>query len=466
MIVYCFSEIDADNIFDDACITAIRSIKCFPKMPIHLKAKRSIIIKNLDDMFKGVNSDDIKKEINTSNTELVIVDVFKFSNSRMMKITCINQEVANIILKDGLKMFNLSLHPIDMEREQFHDIKICYKCYALDNHFAEECMQSAEYKICSNCSKTDHTYRDCTSTVKCCINCHGPHSTLSFACQKRKDIIKNIRTNQASNSRTYSMVTRSSDESNAKLNQKIGDVATIPKLDSTIINDNIIKSIMCLFVSAMKKKECSGSFETTLRELQTINKVPDFELGDVELSPNTILNFTNNIKETSDIKLDEKLNEEVMNLSVNGMRAESIDVRSEREESIGLVVPSTSEAVSSMGGAPSTSTALSSVGVTPSTSTAVSSMGGTRRKNASPRRQDFSAANFKLFKNKPLKLNLDNFKKHFYDGNLTLKNDIGISQEQCVEYLLKNPIECKRAITSAKLKDDRSLRSGNVSNMS
>ena len=65
-----------------------------------------------------------------------------------------------------------------------------------------------------------------------------------------------------------------------------------------------------------------------------------------------------------------------------------------------------------------------------------------------------------------MKLNLDNFKKHFYDGNLTLKNDIGISQEQCVEYLLKNPIECKKAITSAKLKDDRSLRSGNVSNMS
>ena len=33
---------------------------------------RSIIIKNLDDLFKDVNSDDIKKEINILITELVI----------------------------------------------------------------------------------------------------------------------------------------------------------------------------------------------------------------------------------------------------------------------------------------------------------------------------------------------------------------------------------------------------------
>ena len=47
----------------------------------------------------------------------------------MMKITCMNQEVVNIILKNGLKMINLSLHPIDIEREQFYDTKICIGLY-------------------------------------------------------------------------------------------------------------------------------------------------------------------------------------------------------------------------------------------------------------------------------------------------------------------------------------------------
>lgn len=44
------------------------------------------------------------------------------------------------------------------------------------------------YKVCILSSKT-HTYKDCTSSVRSCVNCNGPHCSMFSGCLARKKLI-------------------------------------------------------------------------------------------------------------------------------------------------------------------------------------------------------------------------------------------------------------------------------------
>jgi hypothetical protein len=50
---------------------------------------------------------------------------------------------------------------------------------------------------------------------------------------------------------------------------------------SSVLNDSIIKSAMCLFVAGVKNLECSGTFQSSLDSLLLANKLPSFSLGNV-----------------------------------------------------------------------------------------------------------------------------------------------------------------------------------------
>lgn len=54
-------------------------------------------------------------------------------------------------------------------------------------------LKNKEYKICSECSATSHTWKDCTAIGKRCIICNGNHRTLAMKCPERKKAIERKR---------------------------------------------------------------------------------------------------------------------------------------------------------------------------------------------------------------------------------------------------------------------------------
>jgi hypothetical protein len=108
---YCHSDKEADGIFSDECLTALKAINCTPVMPMKLKAKRSVLVKNVDDHIYNNDVDAIKKELLKHNEWLAITEIFKFPSAKLIKITCSKQEFADKCLVSGLKMFHLYVPP-------------------------------------------------------------------------------------------------------------------------------------------------------------------------------------------------------------------------------------------------------------------------------------------------------------------------------------------------------------------
>jgi ribosomal protein L40E len=287
-VVCCFSGTDADVIFTVNCLTALKAVNCTPIMPMSLKAQRSILVRGCQDDIYDNSADDIKNELIDHNEWLTVTDVFKFPNAKLIKITCINQEIASRSLINGLKMFHLYVPPRDIQREEYFDIPICYKCYALNDHSAKECEKPAGYTVCSTCSSADHSFKNCLSLVKCCLNCDGPHSTLAYSCPNRKEIIKKLKSNKGS----YASKLLKKSSVTTNVNPNVQNISPVP----TVISDfplnhwsstskTISTSILCMVVASAKEKETPGSFQDVLDTLMSANNVPRFNMGNVE-APN------------------------------------------------------------------------------------------------------------------------------------------------------------------------------------
>ena len=52
--------------------------------------------------------------------------------------------------------------------------------YAYSDHLTGNCTKPKDYKICSKCSSTNHIWRNCSSSAKMCITCHGDHRAMSY----------------------------------------------------------------------------------------------------------------------------------------------------------------------------------------------------------------------------------------------------------------------------------------------
>ena len=95
-------------------------------------------------------------------------------------------------MEQGLLIFNIFIPPEDTEKDNFIPGRICFTCYALEDHFTPQCPHK-DLKICSECSQQGHRWNECRSTKKS-INCKGNHRTLAMACpikKKKYNAIKN-----------------------------------------------------------------------------------------------------------------------------------------------------------------------------------------------------------------------------------------------------------------------------------
>ena len=173
-------------LFGEPCLLALESFGFLARMPMELRAKRTVLLRNVDKYIYDLPVGDLLNQLNSKNAWLDIIDVYKIPRSSLLKITCKNCSMVERCLEQGIKISYFHVSPHQISREKFVNVTTCYKCYKLDEHTISSCNKDNAFKICSECSSFDHTYRDCTSSLKKCINCGENHSTLALKCPARK----------------------------------------------------------------------------------------------------------------------------------------------------------------------------------------------------------------------------------------------------------------------------------------
>ena len=265
--LWCNSLSDVDILFSPPCISALKQICCSPQLPPNLRAKRTLILRRLDDLIIKRDKSEIILEIQEKNPWLQIVDSFLFNGSPTLKLTCQTNEMASKALTSGILLFNMSVPPSNIAQEEYIHVTICYKCYALNDHVTASCNKPNDYRVCSICASTDHTYRQCKSSTKKCINCGGLHSALAMACTARKQIVKTKRLSAQK-------------PSYADAAQSVNVSSNFSSIFGST-SDIMAKAVMCITVSTLKNAEQPGSFHDTLNHLLEVNSLPKFCMGNV-----------------------------------------------------------------------------------------------------------------------------------------------------------------------------------------
>lgn len=140
------------------------------------------------------NEKDIQYELISNNSWMRdgINLLYKFPNKNIIKIQFRQSLVAKKATEKKMLCFRMSISSYSLYTEEYIPITICMKCYELDTHITNKCSKGKEYQICSECSSQRHTWRECSSTIKICINCQGNHRTLAYKCpEKRSEWKKN-----------------------------------------------------------------------------------------------------------------------------------------------------------------------------------------------------------------------------------------------------------------------------------
>ena len=192
-VVLTTNEQHADSIFKPDVKQELTRNNFIPVMPPELKAKKSVIIPRVDDLIYEWSELEIGEEITRQNSwigEEGLEGIYKFPNSPTLKVTFTQTQLAKKCTEKGIKAFSINIPAHEIKLETYIPIKCCMRCYALEEHFTNECPKSRDYKICSECSAEGHVWHQCRENYKHCISCGDSHSTLAMKCVKRKEILR------------------------------------------------------------------------------------------------------------------------------------------------------------------------------------------------------------------------------------------------------------------------------------
>ena len=194
-VVITRTDEDVDLIFRGKTYKELNDLNFKPILPPELKAKRTVIIFNTDDEILKHTEQDIAKEFIAENPYFHggIDNVFKIPKTKLLKITFNDTTVAKKATEQGILGYCMSISPHTIKLEDYIPILTCLRCYALEDHITPKCPKPKQYKICSECTSSDHYWHECTATTKKCLNCEGTHRTLANSCPLRKQIKDNKR---------------------------------------------------------------------------------------------------------------------------------------------------------------------------------------------------------------------------------------------------------------------------------
>ena len=267
---FCASAGDADKLFSNKVYPDLMKIDCEPIMPQQLKSMRSVMLRRVDDIILNHTPKEIQSEIVNCNDWSEVKEVIKIPNSKLLKIVFHSAEMSHRCIKDGVFIFRLFVPPANIAREEYHQIKTCYRCYKIEDHNTIHCPEPSSFKLCSLCSSKEHSWKQCTSKTKKCSNCDGEHTCLSMSCPVRKNAVNRGR------SKTSTPLLSSYASAAAR-----SSYSAAPLLPPSLLTDTV-KSYSCIMLAILKNEELPGSFETSLNTLFAANKLPRISLGDFQ----------------------------------------------------------------------------------------------------------------------------------------------------------------------------------------
>ena len=171
------------------CIQEFSKINCQVIIPPQVRAQRRCQIKKVPILLMKLDNDTLIEEINKING-VQVTDLTSTTNRTGIQLTFTSEQMAKKCCENGVKIENWSIPSDNVTQETYTEIRYCFKCYAIESHTASNCPKDQHYKICSTCSKTDHTYQNCVSNQPKCINCNQNHKTMSFSCPMRRELVK------------------------------------------------------------------------------------------------------------------------------------------------------------------------------------------------------------------------------------------------------------------------------------
>lgn len=288
-------EKEIDLLCGPACTTALEAQDFTPVLPPQLKALRTVLLFRVDQHIYDNEPHDIKDEI-TRHNDFVQgeMTIYKFPRSKIIKITFAQATSATKACEQGLKMFQMRVSHYNIKKEEYIPIQVCYRCYKIEDHPTHLCPQDKNFTACSECASTQHTWSQCPSQTKRCLNCGEEHRTLAFKCPKRKQIIAE---KKQAKSQTYAAAATSS--SSQPLNQN--------PLPSTEENKQTFQKTISSFIHAHFVNAVSpGSFEKVLNETLKANGLAEIKIPSCPDSKplflNTSLHSDNNTAPSTPIR--------------------------------------------------------------------------------------------------------------------------------------------------------------------
>ena len=273
--VICRNEKDADKIQGKEAKKELQKIGLHLIIPPETKARKTIILKKLDQIIGANSTEDIKEEIEEANKWIKIEEVIKIKNyTHILKIRLEEISMVEKARQQGILAYNMAISPSQIEQEKYIHVQTCFICYQLEDHQTKDCPYP-DLKICSECSETGHTYKDCTNPEKACINCNkngmqADHRTLAMSCPLRKSVIKDKikngeNTELKKDDHTYAEIAK---RAAAEARQK--ETPTLINL-SEQKHTKILISIMHAHVMNL----CNpGTYQTELNKMLVKNELP------------------------------------------------------------------------------------------------------------------------------------------------------------------------------------------------
>ena len=284
-IILTRTDGDLDKILQGKTSEDLKSNNLHAVLPPELRAKRTVLVFNTDEYIHQHAEKEIEDELMDKNDWMKqgIENIFKIPRTKILKITFKDTAAANKAKDTGFLCFNMSIPPHAIKEEEYIPILTCMKCYSIEDHVTSKCPKPKEYKICSECSSLEHTWRECSITKKKCINCKGDHRTLANKCPYRKKVLDEKRqTKKENSSRSYATVANSNATmSTQNITQPIIDKDTTTNILSCMLHAHFMNAIH------------PGTYNEELNRALKLNNLPKINLPSNPPSKE-ILNLTSN----------------------------------------------------------------------------------------------------------------------------------------------------------------------------
>ena len=182
------NDIQAEKLFSKDVVLSLEKLGFSPVLPVDMKAKLTLVFKKLDRQVVNESPLDIEDEITAAFPEAQVDNIFVMKANHIIKVRFTDHATAKAIKEKGMYLFKLYVAPWQIEFERYTPIRQCMNCFGY-GHLKNHCKEEKRTR-CTECGSSTHSFRDCRSQVKKCLNCGGAHRTFANSCPMRKEAMK------------------------------------------------------------------------------------------------------------------------------------------------------------------------------------------------------------------------------------------------------------------------------------